>query len=118
MEGGRFGRGIVVGLVLGLAVPSPAAWGAEPAPVAAVPASLSVDGAPLGVSPLAGPVVVNAGRHTIAATRSGWSAATHDVDVVAARDQEVTLLLSPLPSPAPPPIASAPRAAPPIANAA
>ncbi|MFP2959412.1 PEGA domain-containing protein [Myxococcus sp. 1LA] len=58
-------------------------------------ARLFVDGREVGVAPLSGPVVVEHGRHTVTARRAGEPPLQREVDVVAGRQLEVTLDVTP-----------------------
>jgi hypothetical protein len=74
------------------------------------PATLTLDGAVIGVSPLPGPVLLNPGRHTLAAARDGYETARRVIDAPAGREEAVMLDPAPL---APAPTAEpSPRAAP------
>lgn len=59
-------------------------------------AEVTVDDVPVGVSPLASPVVLNVGRHKLSATSSGHTPAQRVVDIASMEEQTVTLALTPL----------------------
>jgi tetratricopeptide (TPR) repeat protein len=61
-------------------------------------ATVSLDGRPLGSSPLTDPVLVDAGQHRIDVKRSGYSARTAAVDVEGGQLVRLHLKLVPLPS--------------------
>jgi serine/threonine-protein kinase len=58
-------------------------------------ARVFVDGRELGTAPLAGPVTVEHGRHTVTARRAGAPPVQREVDVVAGRRAEVALEVTP-----------------------
>jgi hypothetical protein len=69
-------------------------------------AEILVDDVSVGVAPLANPVVVNVGRHKLAATKTGFTPATRMVDVAGMAEAPVTLELARIDEPrveAPPP---------------
>lgn len=87
-------------------------------------AEITVDDVVVGVTPLAEPLVLNAGRRKINATLSGHAPVQRFVDVAGSEGVDVALALSPLPpaappeapkvtSPAPPPPKAPPAAPPP-----
>jgi tetratricopeptide (TPR) repeat protein len=88
-------------------------------------AEILLDDAPIGVTPLAAPVVVNVGRHKFSASRSGYQPVQRAIDVAGMQEASVALDLpkieeapppppsKPEPSPEPPPPAEKkPRVAP------
>jgi serine/threonine-protein kinase len=58
-------------------------------------ARVFVDGRELGTAPLAGPVTVEHGQHTVTARRTGAPPVQREVDVVAGRRAEVALEVTP-----------------------
>jgi hypothetical protein len=71
-------------------------------------AAISIDDEPIGVSPLAEPWLVKAGRHRISATKDGYQPANLVVTVLGGEQNEATLHLAPIvttpaPGPALPP---------------
>ena len=62
-------------------------------------AEVSIDDVPVGKSPLPAPVKVNAGRHRVTASRSGFAPATRAVDLPGAARVAVHLELAPLSAP-------------------
>jgi hypothetical protein len=53
--------------------------------------TLAVDDAPISRSPLPGPVLLSAGRHTVTGSKEGYAPVTVRVDVAGAHDTRVTL---------------------------
>jgi hypothetical protein len=68
-------------------------------------ASVTVDGAPAGTSPLGGAVFVVPGKRVIAASAEGYAPAQQTIDIAKGTSQTVTLALASLPSPTPAPSA-------------
>jgi hypothetical protein len=78
-------------------------------------ATLVLDGAALGKSPLPQPVMVNGGHHTIAATLDGYAEATKELDAGGGDHIRVDLeLVAQPPAPPPPPPAPPPAPPPPV----
>jgi hypothetical protein len=70
-------------------------------------AEISVDDSSVGVSPLASPVLVNAGKRRVVVTVPNVAPVSRLVDV--AGEETVTVTMSvPLPAPAPPPVVASP----------
>jgi PEGA domain len=67
-------------------------------------AEVLVDDVSVGVSPLAAPVTVNAGRRKVSATSSGYTPAQRVVDVSATDETPVTLELTKIGAATPPPV--------------
>lgn len=60
-------------------------------------ASVSVDGAPVGTSPLATAIVVDLGRHTVSAKKAGFEPVDQAVEGAGGTSPSVTLKLAPAP---------------------
>jgi hypothetical protein len=66
-------------------------------------AEVLVDGKSVGKTPLAGPIFVEPGAHTIEARKEGAEPVKQPVDVIAGGEGSVNLVLTPPPKAAPPP---------------
>jgi hypothetical protein len=60
-------------------------------------AEASVDGEPVGLTPLAAPVVVDVGKHTLTVKKDGFAPAERLVDMKGGEDTEIALQLMELP---------------------
>ena len=78
-------------------------------------ADVTVDGQPSGITPLASPIRLNPGPHTIAAVKLGFSPSSKEIDLASGQRTNVVLELAETPATPPPPVEPPPVAPPPAA---